>query len=429
QRVNKNWALLFAQQKAIETNSTLEVFFVFYDKQPKTHPRNIKFMLEGLKEVESNLSKLHIPFNFILGNAISEVIKIANNKDTTCIVTDFSPSKYKRRKIEKIVSQINIALYEVDAHNIVPCWIASAKQEFSAKTFRPKITKLLSKFLTTFPKVKKQNKPNLIKKINWDYYFRKLEIEKLKSAILIKPGESEAVKKTFEFINHKLDNYKRDRNDPTKDALSGLSAYLHFGHICSQQVVLEIKKRKEDENTQTFLEEIIVRKELSDNYCYYNQNYDNINGIPNWAKKELIAHLQDKREHIYSLPELEESKTHDNLWNAANTEMVILGKMHGYLRMYWAKKILEWTKSPEEAVKIAIHLNDKYELDGRDPNGYVGILWSIGGLHDRPFFTRPVIGKIRPMTKTGLEKKFNIKAYLQQISNLRQASLFLKKQK
>lgn len=418
QRVNDNWALLFAQQKAIETNSCLEVVFIFYDKQKETHPRNIKFMLEGLKEVEVELEKLNIPFNFMVGNAETEIKKIAKSANTTCIVTDFSPSKYRRKKINNILSCIDIPFYEVDTHNIVPCWLASDKQEFSARTFRPKITKLLKAFLVEFPKVKKQIQSISCKKTNWEYYFNKFKLTNVESIKLIKPGEKEAIKKMFDFIDYKLVHYKKDKNDPTKDALSGLSAYLHFGNLASQRVVLEINKMKSDANSETFIEEIVVRKELSDNFCYYNNNYDNIEGIPSWAKSELVKHLNDKREYIYSLEKFESSATHDELWNAANNEMIILGKMHGYLRMYWAKKILEWTSSPQEAIKIAIYLNDKYEIDGRDPNGYVGILWSIGGLHDRPFFTRTVLGKIRPMTRKGLAKKFDIEKYLRYIASL-----------
>ncbi len=159
---------------------------------------------------------------------------------------------------------------------------------------------------------------------------------------------------------------------------------------------------------EAFLDELIVRKELSDNYCLYEENYDNFSGLPDWAKNSLKKHQKDKRKYVYKTEDFESARTHDPLWNAAQRQMCNEGKMHGYLRMYWAKKILEWTETPEEAISIAIYLNDKYELDGRDPNGYTGIMWSIGGLHDRPWKERDVYGKIRYMSYEGCKRKFDV---------------------
>ncbi len=161
-----------------------------------------------------------------------------------------------------------------------------------------------------------------------------------------------------------------------------------------------------------------MRRELADNFCFYNEHYDNFKGFPDWAKKTLNEHRHDRREYLYSLEQLETAQTHDDLWNAAQKEMMKTGKMHGYMRMYWAKKILEWTETPEEALKIAICLNDKYELDGRDPNGYVGVAWSIGGVHDRAWFPRPIFGKVRYMSYRGAQSKFDVKAYIKKVSSL-----------
>jgi deoxyribodipyrimidine photo-lyase len=160
------------------------------------------------------------------------------------------------------------------------------------------------------------------------------------------------------------------------------------------------------------LEELIVRKELSDNYCFFNTNYDSFNGFHDWAKETLNKHRKDKRGFVYSLAEFENTNTHEDLWNAAQRELITTGKMHGYIRMYWAKKILEWSKSPEEALRISLYLNDKYELDGRDPNGYVGCAWSIGGVHDRAWTERPVYGKIRYMNRNGAARKFDVDRYI-----------------
>ena len=166
------------------------------------------------------------------------------------------------------------------------------------------------------------------------------------------------------------------------------------------------------------LEELVVRRELSDNFCYYNDRYDSVEGFPDCAIQTLRNHREDRRPYAYSLSQLEGAGTHDELWNAAQMEMVKKGKMHGYMRMYWAKKILEWTGSPEEAFEIALYLNNRYELDGRDPNGYAGCAWSIGGVHDRAWFERPLFGKIRYMSYNGCKSKFNVNDYIRQIKHL-----------
>jgi deoxyribodipyrimidine photo-lyase len=172
------------------------------------------------------------------------------------------------------------------------------------------------------------------------------------------------------------------------------------------------------EDSSSFLEELVVRRELSDNFCYYNTYYDSFNGFPNWAKETLRIHEKDRHEYLYTLKEMQMAQTHDDLWNAAQLEMVCRGKMHGYLRMYWAKKILEWTETPADAIRAAIYLNDRYELDGRDPNGYTGIAWSIGGVHDRAWKEREIFGKVRFMSYNGARAKFDIKAYIQNIESL-----------
>lgn len=231
----------------------------------------------------------------------------------------------------------------------------------------------------------------------------------------LKPGEVEAKKILYKFIKTKLNFYVNDKNNPTKDVLSNLSPYIHFGQIFAQRITWEIINSKEisKSSKDVFIEELIVRKELADNFCYYNEHYDSPNGFHPWAQKTLNSHLIDKREYIYSLKDLEDAKTHDELWNAAQLEMLQSGKMHGYMRMYWAKKILEWTETPFDAQKIAITLNDKYELDGRDPNGYAGIAWSLGGIHDRPWgLERPIFGLVRYMNYSGAKRKFNVEAYI-----------------
>jgi deoxyribodipyrimidine photo-lyase len=215
------------------------------------------------------------------------------------------------------------------------------------------------------------------------------------------------------------------RNDPAKpQSLSGLSPYLHFGQVSGARCAMEAKKHAKSASkaVETFFEELVVRRELADNFCWYSPKYDSLEGQKyDWAKDTLRLHASDKRDKVYTLEQFESAKTHDSLWNAAQKELVFGGKMHGFMRMYWAKKILEWTESPEQALEFAIFLNDKYSLDGRDPSGYVGCAWSIVGVHDQGWKERPVFGKIRYMAYSGCEKKFKIPDYIARVNQLVEA--------
>jgi deoxyribodipyrimidine photo-lyase len=258
---------------------------------------------------------------------------------------------------------------------------------------------------------------NEISDVNWVAIKDRLIIDpNVKTLDWIKPGEIEAKKRLGVLLTN-LKDYHLRRNNPTLNALSHLSPYFHFGHISPQRVAIEITNSSlPKEDKETFLEEMIIRRELADNFCEYERNYDFFEGFHSWAQKTLNEHRFDERDYVYSPQQFEEAETHDPLWNAAQFQMSSTGKMHGYMRMYWAKKILEWSSSPEEALQIAIDLNDKYELDGRDPSGYTGIAWSIGGIHDRAWFERPVYGKIRYMNYNGCKSKFDVKKYINRFS-------------
>jgi len=190
-----------------------------------------------------------------------------------------------------------------------------------------------------------------------------------------------------------------------------MSPWFHFGNVSVQRAVLYVKKRT-GKYSRVFIEDAVVRRELAENFCYYNKNYDRLEGAAEWAQKTLNDHRKDTRDWIYTTEQLEKAKTHDDLWNAAQLQLAKEGRMHGFMRMYWAKKILHWTASPEEALRNAIYLNDHYSLDGSDPNGYVGCMWSICGIHDKGWSERPIFGKIRYMNYAGCERKFDIKAYI-----------------
>lgn len=421
QRVKDNWALICAADFAKKSNQPLVVVFCLVEEFLEATDRQFGFMIEGLRQVEQNLKELNISMVLLKGKPEVEVVKFASSHNATLIITDFSPLKVGRDWRDVVAKKVSCPMLEVDAHNVVPVWITSTKQEFGAYTIRPKIHKQLEEFLEAYPKLEK------IKHAGFKHA-KPCDWPKIKSDISLESGEEAAHKELGNFIKNKLQNYDLDRNDPTKDAQSNLSAYLHFGQISAQRVALEVLKHvgkpvdevmlpdrngsKRESNEAAFLEELIVRRELSDNFCFYNKNYNNTQGFPDWAKKTIEEHQKDVREYIYTKKQFEEGKTHDDLWNAAQLQMVKTGKMHGYMRMYWAKKILEWTSSASDAMKIAIYLNDKYELDGRDSNGYAGIAWSIGGVHDRAWFDREIYGKIRYMSYNGCKSKFNIDNYI-----------------
>jgi len=374
-------------------------------------------MLKGLQEVERSLKKYKIPFFLLFGDPGIEIGKFAKRFKVGAVVTDFDPLKIKMRWQKKVATSLAIPVLQVDTHNVVPCFVASDKQEYAARTIRPKIKRHLKDFLTSFGRVTKQTIKwsTAAKKINWSSVYKKIKIDKTVEPISwCKPGEAAAKRMLRSFITKRLDGYAESRNDPNKNSLSNLSPYLHFGQISAQQIALQILKTKKGtrKDRDAFLEELIVRKELSDNFCFYNKQYDSPTGFPNWALKTLKKHARDKRAYLYTRSKLEDAKTHDDLWNAAQMQMVVTGKMHGFLRMYWAKKILEWTKNFKTAHKIAVYLNDKYEVDGRDPNGFVGIAWSIGGLHDRPWGERPIFGLIRTMTYEGCKRKFDVAMFV-----------------
>ena len=419
QRVQDNWALLFSQKLAINNKVPLHVIFCLTETFLDATYRHFSFMLRGLEEVAKDCIKLDINFHLLRGKHTEEIPEFVKKNKIGALICDFSPLRIHRSWVDGVKKALpsEVPLVQVDAHNIVPIWITSDKQEYAARTIRNKINSKLSEFLTEFPPVikhqyKAKNTPD---EIDWKNALESVKADKSVGDVdWCLPGYKHAVGMLESFINKRLKLFGTKRNDPTVNALSNLSPYFHFGQISVQRAILEVQKHKgkAKEGVEAFCEEAIVRRELSDNFCYHNKNYDNLDGITDWAKITLNAHRKDKRPYLYTRKELEESKTHDDLWNAAQNQLRTEGKMHGFLRMYWAKKILEWMETPEDSLSTAIYLNDRYSLDGRDPNGYVGCMWSIGGIHDQGWGERAVFGKIRYMNYDGCKRKFDIKAFI-----------------
>ena len=416
QRVADNWALLQAQNFAVKHKRPLVVVFCLVPDYPGANIRHYGFMLKGLQEVEHNLQKLEIPFILLPGNPPETLARYLKKIKGAFLVTDFDPLRIKRFWQNDVAANMEGSFYVIDGHNIVPCWHASPKQEYGAYTLRPKLKKLLPAFLCDFPAIVSHSvgsKKISAAPVDWQKMYSYVRDHSVQEVDWLMPGETAARVSAERFVKEGLQKYIQNRNDPNLDGQSNISPYLHFGHVAPQRVALLVNGSKiYAEAKEAFLEELIIRRELADNFCYYNENYDRFEGFPNWARKTLNDHRADKREYQYSRETFEQGKTHDELWNAAQHQMVEWGKMHGYLRMYWAKKILEWSASPEQALRTAVCLNDKYELDGRDPNGYTGIAWSMGGVHDRAWKERTVLGKVRYMSYAGCVRKFDVKQYV-----------------
>jgi len=423
QRASCNHALEYAVREANGLNLPLVAVFGITQRFPEGNARSYAFMLEGLRETEPAFEERGIKLVIKVQPPVEAVRDLAD--DAALVVVDRGYLLIERRWRKRVAMRLSCRLVQVESDVIVPVDTASQKEEYAAYTIRPKIQKHLDTFLVgleetplerdsldlEFEGIHPENIENLLSR---------LRINRSASAVdTFLGGASRAQTLLNDFITNKLDRYADDRNDPSQDYLSHMSPYLHFGQISPLDVALRVRNVKdvEAENVEAYLEELIVRRELSTNFCTHNPDYDSLACLPGWASETLEAHADDPREYVYDERTLEAGQTHDPYWNAAQQEMVLTGKMHGYMRMYWGKKILEWTPEPEEAFRVALTLNNRYELDGRDPNGFAGVAWCFGK-HDRAWAEREVYGKVRYMSAGGLERKFDIDAYVRKVEQL-----------
>nr|WP_069857735.1 deoxyribodipyrimidine photo-lyase [Desulfoplanes formicivorans] len=414
QRVDDNWALIHAADMARQARVPLHILFCLTGSFGEACIRQYDFMMQGLVETWARARERGLCLRIRPGHPPDVVRSFARACNAGLVVTDFDPLRIKQEWKRELLQHLDIPVHEVDAHNIVPVWRVSDKQEYAARTIRPRIQRLLAEFLEPFPvweALPEQDIPCV--EPDGEDLMAGLEVDRTVLPVAgITPGYTGGMDRMHAFMAHGLDRYDRASRDPNANGLSRLSPWLHFGQIAAQRVVLEAVASPRTQGQQAFLEQIIIRRELADNYCLHNPHYDSLEGIPAWGRATLDKHRHDVREYVYSTDALEKAATHDSLWNAAQQEMRRTGIMHGYMRMYWAKKILEWSKTPEDALATAIRLNDRYGLDGRDPNGYVGVLWSMGGLHDRPWKERPVFGTVRFMSADGCKRKFDVHEYI-----------------
>lgn len=415
QRVADNWGLYHAQQEALERKVPLLVLVTLADGFLGATLRQYGFMLRGLEQVQRQLAELAIPLVLLRGEPRAELLRFVQEQQAGCVVCDFDPLRIKRQWFDGAASTASIPFVEVDGHNIVPCRVASPKREFGAYTLRPKLKRLLPEFLIEIPPLVRH--PFIWRQSTASFaaetLLEQMPLDRGVAELAdVTPGEAAAAEALADFLDGGLDRYAQHANDPMADAQSRLSPWLHFGQLSPQRVALSVA-RCGGLAAEPFLEQLIVRRELSDNFCLHCTDYDRLTCAPEWSRKTLEQHRHDQRQYCYPPDSFEQSLTHDPLWNAAQQQLVISGRLHGYLRMYWAKKILEWSASPDEAFATAVYLNDRYALDGRDPNGYTGIAWSLAGVHDRPWAERPVFGKVRYMSYDGCRRKFDVAGYQQ----------------
>ncbi|MBP6949188.1 MAG: deoxyribodipyrimidine photo-lyase [Candidatus Pacebacteria bacterium] len=436
-RTHDNDALLFAEDLAKEKDAELVVVYTIWNYLWKGATRRFyDWVIPSLVEVESELRKHNIPLVILFEEKIFSKKRAETIfADVGAVVIDELPLSFMRKWKELFLKQYStVPLYEVDAHNCIPVWELSQKQEFAAHTIRNKVHKKINNFLDLYRKITLHTKNEKVMKeyapIDWDYIAKNIVCdERVFGTGVFVPGQTAAKKMLSGFLHNKLDTYDTSRNEINSDGQSNLSAYISHGNISRRRILLELIKSTgihiedsfdtvkngsngKEGSLAAFIEETLVRAEICENFCFYNELYDSYNGFPAWAKLTLTKAKTDKRDYIYTRKEFEEAKTHDELWNAAQMQMVTSGKMHGYMRMYWAKKILEWSVTPEDAMDTAVYLNDTYELDGRDPGGYAGCAWSIGGLHDRAWFPRPIFGTIRYMATSGVARRGKIQVYI-----------------
>jgi deoxyribodipyrimidine photo-lyase len=420
QRAEQNHALEYAVQRANDLDQRLLVVFGLTDDYPEANLRHYTFMLEGLKDAQEALEKRGI--EMVVREGSPEEVALAAGKDASLIVTDRGYMRPQKKWREKVAREADRLVTQVESDVVVPVELASGKQEHAARTLRPKIQEYLEDFLValTPTKVEKRSTNMHVDGLDLSDIEKVLDGMDLDRSVcalshLYKGGNSEAKKIFRRFLKQGLGDYDANRNQPQTDYVSHMSKYLHFGHVPPIWLALQARGSSAKQgNIESFVEELVVRRELSMNFVFYNNDYDSYSNLPGWARETLGEHKGDEREYAYTRKQLENAETHDEYWNAAMREMVHTGYMHNYMRMYWGKKILEWSNTPEHAYRTTLYLNNKYFLDGRDPNSFANVAW-VFGQHDRGWTEREVYGKVRYMSSGGLERKTKPDQYVEKV--------------
>jgi deoxyribodipyrimidine photo-lyase len=420
-RVSGNPALELAVREANTRHLPLLVLFTVDPSIPMANERNFTFILESLADLARDLAGLGASMCLRAGSAIEHAIGVCREADASLLVTDESHLREGARRRAAVAGMVKIPMLQVDANVVVPVRQIPGEQ-YAAYTIRPKLMKLLDKYLQPPTHLEVKDTRSLGVSSDWDAIdsrkmLRVLKLTPVEPSSLFYGGEDRARLTLQAFVGRRLDGYAENRNRPDVDGTSGLSPYLRFGYVSPSEVLREVfDSEGRTDDIAAFVDEAFVRRELAENFTFYDRSYRSLDSLPGWARQTLDDHRDDRRPQLFSLIELEEARTGDELWDAAQHEMLQTGKMSGYLRMYWGKSVISWTHTPDEALRALLYLNDKYEIDGRSPNGYAGVLWCFGK-HDRAFAERPVYGKIRYMSPEAIKKKFDWRAYIKKVKD------------
>ena len=413
----------------------LVVYFAGISNFPHANLRHYVFLNQGLPDIEADLAARNISFVMRCAPHESHEQLLAD-VHAAFLLGDENPMREPERWRQHLASRIRIPFWTIDTDVVVPSKLIE-KAQYGAYTIRPRLYRLLPEYLVSYENPLAQHAWKRPRGFQSDSVLEDMTRGWKNFDRSVAPvdswlgGTHAAIKRLNVFTNELLPDYEEKRNHPEVDGTSCMSPYLHYGHIGPLTIALAVnaavkKNPKLQSARDSYFNELIVWRELAINFVRYTPNYDSHDCADAWAKTTIAEHARDEREHLYTLPQLEDAKTYDALWNAGQLQMVRYGWMHNYVRMYWAKKILEWTPDIATAMKYCIYLNDKYFLDGRDPNGYAGIAWAILGKFDRAWGERPIFGKLRYMSGASTGRKFNSRRYIDQMEILpQQATLNL----
>ena len=431
QRASDNPALEHTLALASRWDRPACVVFGLDAAYPGATERSLLFMLEGLREVRDAVRERGVGFACRLGAPDEVALQAATW--AAALVCDRGYLRHQRAWRQRVAREASVGVVEVEGEAIVPVALASDKVEYAARTLRPKLWRHVER-CSALP-------PRVVVKRRWDptgappgagadvtalldeplALARRLRVDRRAGSVgaWFRGGQGAATAALTRFVDQSLEHYQRDRNQPQRDAVSYLGMHLHFGQVSPLRVLREVRRGAVGagaprEAVDSFLEELVVRRELALNHAWFEPGYDRFEALPGWARSTLAKHAVDRREHVYDAAALEDGATHDAYWNAAMREMRETGYMHNYMRMYWGKRILAWSRDPEAAFDLTRELNDRYFLDGRDPNSYAGIAW-VYGRHDRPWPERPVFGTVRSMVAAGLKRKADPDAYVRKV--------------
>lgn len=417
-RTRHNEALELAVRTANDLGSPLLVAFGIDPDYRDATPRTLRFLAEGVAAAATGLSRRGIPFVVRRGDPFEVASDLAG--DASAVVTDRAHLRDPRKWRRQLGRMLDVPVWEVETNLVVPVDVTSDKREYAARTIRPKIHDHLDRFvvdLTTTPLEHKQRTVECtFDATDTDVLMEVLDVAAPPGRF--EGGQHQARAVLDRFLASGLRSYRTSSPDPSDADGSQLSPYLHYGHISPVDIVSAVRTAgAAQEQVDSFIEEVVVRRELAHNYVWHEPDYDSFSALPEWARATLKTHESDQRDVVYTAAELEAGKTEDRAWNAAMAEMRETGYLHNHLRMYWGKQILRWTNTPRYAHRVALELNNRYLLDGRDANSYANVAW-IFGLHDRAFGEREIFGKVRPMTHSGLERKIDIENYVRYVEDV-----------